>query len=118
MIIYGYCLFVMFLLILWGLLWEIVGCVDVIFFVLLFFEVIVMLFLVIGIMLFLKVLFEIFYVFVVGVFLVIVIGILVGILMGKNWLIDELFLFWVNMFFSVLFMVLVLVLMVLFGFGM
>jgi NitT/TauT family transport system permease protein len=48
----------------------------------------------------------------------VVIGIVVGILMGKNRLIDELLLPWVNVFLSAPLTALVPVLMVLFGFGM
>ena len=58
------------------------------------------------------------YAFFAGTSSAIAIGIPVGILMGKNRLIDELLLPWVNMFLSAPLTALVPVLMVLFGFGM
>ena len=57
------------------------------------------------------------YAFCAGVFFAIVIGIPVGILMGKNRILDELLLPWVNIFLSAPLTALVPVLMVLFGFG-
>ncbi|MCG8404271.1 MAG: ABC transporter permease subunit, partial [Phycisphaerales bacterium] len=57
------------------------------------------------------------YAFGAGVFFALLIGIPVGILMGKNRLIDELLLPWVNIFLSAPLTALVPVLMVLFGFG-
>ena len=56
--------------------------------------------------------------FLAGVFFAVTIGIPVGILMGKNRLVDELLLPWVNIFLSAPLTALVPVLMVLFGFGM
>jgi NitT/TauT family transport system permease protein len=57
------------------------------------------------------------YAFLLGVGFAILIGIPVGILMGKNRLLDELLLPWVNIFLSAPLTALVPVLMVLFGFG-
>ncbi|MEM9634095.1 MAG: ABC transporter permease subunit [Pseudomonadota bacterium] len=105
-------------LILWGLLWEIVGRLDLTFFVPPLSEVFVTLFSVIGTAPFLKALSETAYAFAAGVFFAVIIGIPVGILMGKNRLIDELLLPWVNVFLSAPLTALVPVLMVLFGFGM
>ncbi|MDJ0638476.1 MAG: ABC transporter permease subunit [Paracoccaceae bacterium] len=65
-----------------------------------------------------KALYETTYAFLAGVFFAIAIGIPVGILMGKNRLLDELLLPWVNVFLSAPLTALVPVLMVLFGFGM
>jgi len=105
-------------LILWGLLWEIVGRADLTFFVPPLSEVFATLFAIIGTPAFKKALAETAYAFSLGVFFAVVIGIIVGILMGKNRLLDELLLPWVNVFLSAPLTALVPVLMVLFGFGM
>jgi NitT/TauT family transport system permease protein len=105
-------------LILWGLLWEIVGQLGLTFFIPPLSEVISTLFEVIQTPAFLKALGETAYAFSAGVFFAVVIGIPLGILMGSNRLIDELCLPWVNMFLSAPLTALVPVLMVLFGFGM
>ncbi|AZQ67006.1 ABC transporter permease subunit [Silicimonas algicola] len=118
MTLYGYRLPAMSSLILWGLLWEAIGQMEVSFFVPPLSEVIVTLFEVVQTSAFQKALWETAYAFLAGVFFSIVIGIPTGILMGKNRLIDELLLPWVNIFLSVPLTALVPVLMVLFGFGM
>jgi len=118
MTIYGIRLPAMSSLILWGLLWEIVGRMGLTFFIPPLSEVVTTLFSVIGTAPFLKALSETAYAFAAGVFFAVIIGIPVGILMGKNRLIDELLLPWVNMFLSAPLTALVPVLMVLFGFGM
>jgi NitT/TauT family transport system permease protein len=105
-------------LILWGLLWEIIGQSGLTFFIPPLSEVIKTLFEIIGTPAFSKALFETGYAFLAGVFFAIVIGIPVGLLMGTSRLIDELLLPWVNMFLSAPLTALVPVLMVLFGFGM
>ncbi|WP_068114785.1 ABC transporter permease [Tropicimonas marinistellae] len=105
-------------LLLWGLIWEIVGRSGLTFFVPPLSEVIATLFSVIGTPAFLTALSETAYAFFLGVFFAIVIGVPVGILMGKNRLADELLLPWVNIFLSAPLTALVPVLMVLFGFGM
>lgn len=105
-------------LILWGLLWELVGRSGLTFFIPPLSEVVVTLFEVIGTPAFNKALSETAYAFFVGVFFAIAIGVPTGVLMGKNRLIDELLLPWVNMFLSAPLTALVPVLMVLFGFGM
>ena len=105
-------------LILWGLLWEIVGQLDVTFFVPPLSEVIRTLFSIIGTPAFTKALAETGYAFSISVAIAIGIGIPVGILMGRSRLLDELLLPWVNMFLSAPLTALVPVLMVLFGFGM
>lgn len=116
--LFGYQLPGMSSLILWGLLWEIVGQLDVTFFIPPLSEVIATLFSVIGTPAFMKAIGETAYAFSVGVFAAIVIGVPVGILMGKSRLLDELLLPWVNIFLSAPLTALVPVLMVLFGFGM
>lgn len=105
-------------LILWGLLWEIIGRSGLTFFVPPLSEVLVTLYTVLGTPAFRKALFETAYAFFMGVLFAVVIGIPTGILMGKNRLIDELLLPWVNIFLSAPLTALVPVLMVLFGFGM
>ena len=104
-------------LVLWGLLWEVVGQMGLTFFLPLLSQVIVTLFEIIGTPPFLKALWETGYAFFMGVFFAIVIGIPVGILMGKSRFLDELLLPWVNIFVSAPLTALVPVLMVLFGFG-
>lgn len=118
MTLFGYRLPAMSSLILWGLLWELVGHLDVTFIIPPLSEVIATLFSVIGTDAFQKALMETAYAFCVGVFSAIVIGIPTGILMGQNRLLDELLLPWVNIFLSAPLTALVPVLMVLFGFGM
>ncbi len=116
--VFGYRLPGMSSLILWGILWEIAGRLDITFVIPPLSEVLRTLFLIIGTPVFLKALSETAYAFTVGVTASIVIGIPVGILMGKNRLLDELLLPWVNIFLSAPLTALVPVLMVLFGFGM
>lgn len=114
----GYRLPNMSSLILWGLLWEIVGRLGVTFFIPPLSEVFQTLFSIIGTPAFVKALSETAYAFFAGVAASIVIGVPLGILMGKNRLLDELLLPWVNIFLSAPLTALVPVLMVLFGFGM
>ncbi|MGI9390919.1 MAG: ABC transporter permease [Boseongicola sp.] len=118
MIVFGYRLPGMSSLILWGLLWELIGRFGMTFFVPPLSEVMVTLFEVVGTPAFQKALAETAYAFVAGVFFATTIGIPTGILMGKNRLLDELLLPWVNVFLSAPLTALVPVLMVLFGFGM
>lgn len=118
MTLFGYKLPAMSSLILWGLLWEIIGQLGLTFFIPPLSEVITTLFEIIGTPAFSKALMETGYAFLAGVFFAITIGIPVGLLMGTNRLIDELLLPWVNMFLSAPLTALVPVLMVLFGFGM
>jgi len=118
MTVYGYRLPAMSSLILWGFLWELVGQLELTFFLPPLSEVVVTLFAIIGTPAFVKALAETAYAFTAGVTFSIVVGIPVGILMGKNRLIDELLLPWVNIFLSAPLTALVPVLMLLFGFGM
>lgn len=118
MTLFGYRLPAMSSLLLWALVWEIVGQLDLTFFVPPLSEVLVTLTAVIGTAPFLKALSETAQAFAAGVSAAVLIGIPVGILMGKSRLIDELLLPWVNMFLSAPLTALVPVLMVLFGFGM
>jgi NitT/TauT family transport system permease protein len=116
--IFGYRLPGMSSLILWGILWEIVGQLKVTFFVPALSTVLKTLFEIIGTQAFQNALKETGYAFSSGVLYAVSIGIIVGVLMGKNRLIDELLLPWVNVFLSAPLTALVPVLMVLFGFGM
>ncbi|WP_417525782.1 ABC transporter permease [Marinovum sp.] len=116
--IYGYTLPGMSSLIIWGLLWELIGQLDATFFIPPLSEVLATLFEIIGTPAFLKALGETAYAFSLGVFFAVAIGIPVGILMGRSRLLDELLLPWVNVFLSAPLTALVPVLMVLFGFGM
>ena len=118
MILFGHRLPAMSSLLIWGLLWEIIGQIDLTFFVPPLSEVIATLFSVLGTAAFQKALFETAYAFIAGVFFAITIGVPTGIFMGKNRLADELLLPWVNIFLSAPLTALVPVLMVLFGFGM
>ncbi len=116
--VFGYRLPGMSSLIVWGLLWELIGRLDITFFVPPLSEVITTLVEVIGTAAFQKALAETGYAFSAGVFFAIAIGVPLGILMGKSRLLDELLLPWVNVFLSAPLTALVPVLMVLFGFGM
>lgn len=118
MTVYGYRLPAMSSLILWGILWEIVGQSGMTFFLPPLSEVFTTLFSIIGTKPFIKALSETAYAFSMGVTASVLIGIPVGIMMGKSRLLDELLLPWVNMFLSAPLTALVPVLMVLFGFGM
>ncbi|WP_372840353.1 ABC transporter permease [Phaeovulum sp.] len=117
MTVFGYKLPALSSLILWALLWEIVGQLDLTFFVPPFSEVIMTLIGLVPTQGFLNALSITTWSFAVGVFFSLVIGIPVGILMGKSRILDELLLPWVNIFISAPLTALVPVLMVLFGFG-
>jgi len=115
--LFGYQLPAMSSLILWGLLWELVGQLDVTFFLPPLSSIFITLVEIGPSKVFLKALADTGYAFFAGTFFAIVIGIPVGILMGKSRLLDELLLPWVNIFLSAPLTALVPVLMVLFGFG-
>ncbi|AWB49344.1 ABC transporter permease [Gemmobacter aquarius] len=117
MYLLGYKLPALSSLILWALLWEVVGQLQLTFFVPPFSEVLVTLVGLIPTKAFLNALRVTAYAFWAGVFFAVIIGIPVGILMGKSRLLDELLLPWVNIFLSAPLTALVPVLMVLFGFG-
>jgi len=118
MTLFGHRLPAMSSLVLWGLLWEIIGRLDVTFFIPPLSKVIATLFEVLGSTAFQKAMGETAQAFTLGVFFAVLVGVPVGILMGKNRLADELLLPWVNIFLSAPLTALVPVLMVLFGFGM
>ncbi len=116
--VFGYQLPAMSSLILWGILWEIIGQFELTFFLPPLSAIFSTLMEIGTTKVFLKALADTGYAFFAGTSFAIAIGIPVGILMGKNRLIDELLLPWVNMFLSAPLTALVPVLMVLFGFGM
>ncbi len=116
--VFGYRLPGMSSLILWGILWEIVGRMEVTFFLPPLSAIFATLMEIGTTKVFLKALADTGYAFFVGTSSAILIGIPLGVLMGKSRLLDELLLPWVNMFLSAPLTALVPVLMVLFGFGM
>lgn len=117
MILFGRKLPAMSSLLVWAALWELIGQLDLTFFVPPFSQVIVTLFGLIQTTVFLNALGITAYAFLMGVGFAILIGVPVGILMGKTRILDELLLPWVNIFISAPLTALVPVLMVLFGFG-
>ena len=117
MFILGYKLPAMSSLILWALLWEVIGRLELTFFVPAFSTVIMTLIELVQTKVFQKALSETAYAFSVGIGASVLIGIPTGILMGKSRLLDEMLLPWVNIFISAPLTALVPVLMVLFGFG-
>jgi NitT/TauT family transport system permease protein len=117
MILFGKRLPAMSSLLIWALLWELVGQLKLTFFVPPFSTVVFALFKLLPTPAFLNALGTTAYAFCMGVAFSIVIGIPVGILMGKNRFLDEMLLPWVNIFLSAPLTALVPVLMVLFGFG-
>ena len=115
--LFGYQLPAMSSLLVWGMLWEIVGQLELTFFVPALSEIFITLSEIFTTKPFIKALTETGQASFLGIFFAISIGVPVGILMGKNRLIDELLLPWVNVFLSAPLTALVPVLMVLFGFG-
>ena len=87
-------------LILWGLVWEAVGRSGLTFFLPPLSEVFTTFLAIVGTAPFQKALSETAQAFLAGVFSAVAVGIPVGILMGKNRLVDELLLPWVNIFLS------------------
>ena len=104
-------------LLLWGLLWEAAGQLELTFFLPPLSAIFATLMEIGTTRVFLNALADTGYAFAVGTASAILIGVPVGILMGKNRLLDELLLPWVNLFLSAPLTALVPVLMVLFGFG-
>ena len=115
--LFGYQLPQMSSLILWGLLWEVVVRLEITFFIPALSDIFVTLMEISTTKVFLTALSDTGYAFLLGTVSAIVIGIPLGIMMGKNRLLDELLLPWVNIFLSAPLTALVPVLMVLFGFG-
>jgi NitT/TauT family transport system permease protein len=104
-------------LLLWGLLWDFIGQIELTFFLPPLSAIFATLLEIGGTKAFITALKETAHAFSIGTLSAIVIGVPVGILMGKSRLIDQLLLPWVNLFLSAPLTALVPVLMVLFGFG-
>ncbi len=104
-------------LILWGLLWEVIGRLDVTYLLPPMSGILQTLLEIAPSDAFLDALLDTGHAFSIGIVSAILIGIPVGVLMGKSRLLDELLLPWVNIFLSAPLTALVPVLMVLFGFG-
>lgn len=117
MILFGYRIPGIFALVIWGGLWEIFGRSNITYFIPSLTEILKAFLEIYNTEPFLKALFETAYALIAGLFFAIFIGVPMGILMGKNRIIDEIFLPWVNVFISAPLTALVPVLMVLFGFG-
>lgn len=115
--LFNYKLPAMSSLLVWGLLWELVGQLELTFFLPALSQIFSTLLEIILTKPFIKALSETGHAFFLGTLFAILIGVPVGILMGKNQLIDEILLPWVNVFLSAPLTALVPVLMVLFGFG-
>jgi len=115
--LFGYQLPAMSSLLIWGLLWEIFGRLEVSFFIPSLTEIFTTLSEIYDTKPFIKALKETGQAYFLGTFYAVSIGIPLGILMGKNRLIDEMLLPWVNVFLSAPLTALVPVLMILFGFG-
>ena len=117
MYLFGYKLPGMSSLLIWGLLWEIAGQMEVSFFLPALSAIFSTLLEIYHTKVFLRALYETGYSFCAGVFFAVFIGVPTGILMGKNRFLDELLLPWVNVCMSAPLTALVPILMVLFGFG-
>ena len=117
MILFGRKLPAMSSLLVWALVWEVIGQLDLTFFIPPLSQVFVTLFGLIQTAAFQNALATTAYAFLIGVGFSVVIGIPIGILMGKTRVLDELLLPWVNISISAPLTAVVPVLMVLFGFG-
>ncbi len=115
--IFGINLPMMSSLIIWAVLWEIVGQLDLTILLPPLSSIVSKMFEIIPTATFLVALGETGRAFLIGTGAAIVIGVPVGILMGQSILIDRMLLPWVNMFLSAPLTALVPVLMILFGIG-
>lgn len=104
-------------LLLWGLLWELIGQIELTYLIPPMSGIFQTLIEIAPSDAFIDALLETGHAFSIGIVSAILIGIPVGVLMGKSRLADELLLPWVNIFLSAPLTALVPVLMVLFGFG-
>jgi NitT/TauT family transport system permease protein len=116
--IFGYKVPLMSSLLLWGLLWEIIGRSKLTYFIPSVSEIFLTFLEIYKSDAFVQASTETAYAFFLGSFFSIIIGVPVGILMGKNKIVDDILLPWVNLFISAPLSALVPVLMILFGFGM
>ncbi|HDZ74877.1 MAG TPA: ABC transporter permease subunit [Aurantimonas coralicida] len=117
MIIFGHRIPMVGSLILWAILWEIVGRLEVTILLPPLLAVLVTLVEIVPTRSFMSALGVTAYAFVVGNVIAIVVGVPLGILMGRSVIADRIFLPWVNLFLSAPLTALVPVIMVLFGLG-
>jgi NitT/TauT family transport system permease protein len=117
MTILGYRLPMATSLLLWGVLWEIVGQLHLSFLLPPLSSVFVAMFQIVPTHTFLSAMAITAYAFVVGNVISVALGVPLGLLMGRSTIIDRIFLPWVNVFLSAPLTALVPVIMVLFGLG-
>ncbi len=115
--LFGYDLPMMSSLIIWAVLWEIVGHLELTFLLPPLSSVFEKMWEIVPTASFLSALWETGRAFLIGTTAAILIGVPVGVLMGQSIIIDRLLLPWVNMFLSAPLTALVPVLMILFGIG-
>jgi len=117
MLIYGYRIPMMASLLIWAVLWEIVGQLDVTILLPPLSRVFVRMAEIVPTATFISALWVTAQAFVIGNVIAILAGVPLGILMGRSELADRIFLPWVNLFLSAPLTALVPVIMVLFGLG-
>ena len=117
MLIYGYRIPMMASLLIWAVLWEIVGQLDVTILLPPLSRVLVRMAEIVPTATFMSALWVTAQAFVIGNVIAILVGVPLGILMGRSELADRIFLPWVNLFLSAPLTALVPVIMVLFGLG-
>jgi NitT/TauT family transport system permease protein len=116
-LIYGYRIPMMASLLIWAVLWEIVGQLDVTILLPPLSRVLVRMAEIVPTATFMSALWVTAQAFVIGNMIAILVGVPLGILMGRSELADRIFLPWVNLFLSAPLTALVPVIMVLFGLG-
>ena len=117
MVINGYRIPMMASLLLWAVLWEIVGHMQLTILLPPLSRVIVRLFEIVPTVTFMSALWITAKAFFIGNLIAIIVGVPLGILMGRSTIADRIFLPWVNLFLSAPLSALVPVIMVLFGLG-
>jgi NitT/TauT family transport system permease protein len=115
--IFGFKIPMMASLILWAILWEIVGQLELSILLPPFSHILIRMVEIVPTATFMNALWITAKCFLIGTAIAIVIGIPIGVLMGRSIVIDRMLLPWVNMFLSAPLTALVPVLMTLFGFG-
>jgi NitT/TauT family transport system permease protein len=116
-LIYGYRIPMMASLVIWAVLWEIVGQLDVTILLPPLSRVLVRMAEIVPTATFMSALWVTAQAFVIGNAIAILVGVPLGILMGRSEIADRIFLPWVNLFLSAPLTALVPVIMVLFGLG-
>lgn len=117
MVIFGHRIPMVGSLVLWAILWEIVGRLEVTILLPPLSDVVVTLVEIVPTRTFMSALGVTAYAFVIGNLIAITVGVPLGILMGRSVIADRIFLPWVNLFLSAPLTALVPVIMVLFGLG-